>query len=166
MNPREARAWREEPDDGRVWSPGWGTGVVLGDGQRAMVAELERIAKRNPSQMWHETRMRALGRLPGKAHALVWSLRSRGVIAVQKPLRGCLGGTQFTFGVRYWRRAPIRAGMLRRFHVQHPPQMELAAAGMEVLAEPPRQPEPPRVPATGTFGDLMAGAGFAPWWQT
>lgn len=169
-----------------VWSAGWQRNVEIGDGQKHIRAELMRHA-RHPSRTWHETRMRGLGRSPGTAHRLLHRLAALGVIALQTTL-GSAGGTRFTFGVRAWHRGPVRAGMLRRFHVKLAPgQIAYAATDEQPTpaAIPPPLPDPfsvgplPRVvttpqssdrhinpprgwtpPAPGSFADKLRGYGL------
>ena len=101
------------PAAAAVYSPGWGARVELGAGQ-ARIRDRLAASIRHPSRTWHDApTMRDYGRSSSTAHRTVHRLAALGVIALQSTL-GRAGGVRFTFGVRFWRRSPIRrAGVAR-----------------------------------------------------
>jgi hypothetical protein len=152
-------------------SAGWGARVELGPGQDRIVGMLRAIAARRPSHTWHETRTRAHERSSSTAHRTLHRLAALGVIAIQ-PTLGRSGGMRFTFGVRYWRRGPVRRGQLARMRAPSPGQIELLSDLGPAAATPSgRGPLPSRGPArggqasAGPFSELMRRAGFEPWWR-
>jgi len=123
-----------------AYSPGWGARVELGPGQERTRQALVRSI-RHPSRTWHQApAMRGYGTSPSTAHRLVHRLAALGVIAIQTTL-GSEGGTRFTFGVRYWRRSPVRRGLLFRL-IPSPGQLGLDPP-RELELPAPLEPEPP-----------------------
>lgn len=158
----------------RAYSRGWRADVELGAGQDAIRRQLV-AAVAHPSRTWHEApRIRELGRSPGTAHRTLRRLAALGVVALQSTL-GRNGRVRFTFGVHYWRRSPIRRGMLARFTASRPPAEGQLGLGLaELVDERIHRPGSPvggadglgsAPPAPGaTFGELLSRAGFvAPW---
>ena len=111
--------------------------------------------------------MRDYGRSSSTAHRTVHRLAALGVIALQSTL-GRAGGVRFTFGVRYWRRSPIRrAGVARIVAGQvgafDEPRDELDAAKprANIPESIPKPAEPARERRERpTFGELMRRNGF------
>jgi hypothetical protein len=157
-----------------AYSPGWSSRVELGPGQERVRLELQRSI-RHRSRTWHDApRMREFERSSSTAHRILHRLAALGVIAIQTTL-GSSGGTRFTFGVRYWRRGPVRRGQLARMRAPSPGQIELLSdlGPATELRTPPVSPGPlpSRGPArggqasAGPFSELMRRAGFEPWWR-
>lgn len=152
-----------------AYSPGWGTRVELGDGLERVRRQLQ-SSIRHPSRTWHDAPvMRGYGVSPSTAHRLVHRLAALGVVAIQTTL-GSSGGTRFTFGVRFWRRSPVRRGMVARM-MRRPdgqvtlrllPEKETPPA--EPTVEPPeRAPIPQRERTRESFGEIMRRHGFRAW---
>ena len=109
--------------------------------------------------------MRDYDRAPSTAHRTIHRLAALGVIALQTTL-GRDGSTRFTFGVRFWRRSPVRRGMLARFAAV-PGQV---SAFDEPAPEPEPEPERREIPPANddrptfgvrpTFDELMRRYGF------
>ena len=152
----------------QAWSAGWRSTITLGDGQERIRARLA-DSIRHPSRSWHDfAPMRSHGLAPATVHRHVHRLAALGVIAVQTRL-GCAGGVRFTFGVRYWRRSPIRRGSLARMTPRRRPapgQIEsFPAATHPPVASSQQSPGFDLEIGPGdSFAERMAAAGFVPPW--
>jgi hypothetical protein len=155
-----------------VWSPGWYTDVVLGEGQAHALRILRAVQRRHPGRTWYSAPpLRGFGRSPGTAHRLIHSLASRGVVALDTVL-GCQGVVRFTFGVVRWRWEPPRRAQLARMGAlallrDSPPNPPATLQPPE--AAPPERPRTPETAGGGVhvhsgFADRLARAGFQPWW--
>jgi hypothetical protein len=151
-----------------VWSPGWGTEVILGSGQAHVFGILETVADRERGIKWHDAPpMREFGRSPSVVHQHLHRLAALGVIAIQTTL-GRYGGVRFTFRGRRWKfTAPAR----RVLTMARMKMRDVREAIGSFLHAPIRLFDPDvRTPSkkdvrssrtlTGpTFGEFMAAAG-------